>query len=100
MGLVFGANHAEHVAEGADVLGDQFKMMAAPMIYSEVGGSEHDADGGYIQLGGALDCPDDSLISLRLGTIWGVELLARGFEGLPVRVMVHFIPILWNSMRP
>ena len=84
MGLVFGANHPEHVAEGADVLGDQFKMMAAPMIYSEVGGSEHDADGGHIQMGGALDCPDDSLISLRLGTIWGVELLTGRVESVPV----------------
>ena len=49
-GLVFGANHAEHVAEGGvDVLGDQFEMMAAPMIYSEVEASENGADGGRIQ---------------------------------------------------
>ena len=47
-GLVFGADHAEH-AEGADVLGDQFEMTAAPIIYSEAKGREHAADGEGIE---------------------------------------------------
>ena len=93
-GLVFSTDHAENAAEGADVLGDQFLMMAAPIIYSEAEGREHDADGEGIEPEGALDCPDDSLIRLSLETVWGVKLLTECVESLLVEVDGSLYPNL------
>ena len=41
---------------------------------------------------GALNCPDDSLISLSLETVWGVELLTWCVEGVPVEVEGELYP--------
>ena len=93
-GLVFGADHTEHAAEGPDVLGNQFQMTAAPIFYSEAEGRKHEADGEGIEPEGALDCPDDSLIRLSLETVWGVELLTGRVESLSVEVDGYLYPNL------